>query len=305
MTHSDWAAANASLAALLFAWLVADTLGLLVLAKAPRDRHGLRALLGALTLASLVILVGASAPVRAALLAMPPLLVAMAAISALWLGWSAARFVAARRDGADLEAGFATILPPRLMHAMAREAAAMRLALFGWGLAPDVPEGASAHAYHRYLAPLLWVFLALQAIELAVVHLLLVQWQPTLAWVLFGVSIAGMLWFVALIKSIRLRPVLLTAEGVAVRGGLLVDLRVPFDAIARVGERFDPALLKDAATVNCAVLSEPNVTLTLARPLPMRGLLGGEKRVDRVALRLDEPEAFLAELRERAPSVAG
>ncbi|MCJ7420719.1 hypothetical protein [Sphingomicrobium astaxanthinifaciens] len=151
MTHSDWAAANASLAALLFAWLVADTLGLLVLAKAPRDRHGLRALLGALTLASLVILVGASAPVRAALLAMPPLLVAMAAISALWLGWSAARFVAARRDGADLEAGFATILLARLVHAMAREAAAMRLALFGWGLAPDVPAGASAHAYHRYL----------------------------------------------------------------------------------------------------------------------------------------------------------
>ncbi|WP_265561721.1 hypothetical protein [Sphingomicrobium arenosum] len=299
LTFTDWAAANATIAALLFAWVVADTLGLVMLAKAPRSREGLRWLLGGLTLASLVILAGAAAPVRAAVLSMPPLLAAMGLVASLWLGWSAGLFGMALKQGASFEGAFATILPPRLVHMMAKESAAMRLALFGWRLKPDVPARASAHRYDRYLAPMLWVFLGLQVIELGVMHLLLVHWNPTVAWIMFGLSMAGILWFVALIKSIRLKPVLLGDAGIAVRSGMVIDLLVPYDAIAAVGERFDADLLKDKTTVNCAILSEPNVTLTLSRAVSMTGFLGGEKRVERVALRLDEPEAFHAMLEAR------
>ncbi|MCJ8191660.1 hypothetical protein [Sphingomicrobium aestuariivivum] len=298
-TFTDWAAANASIAALLFAWVIADTLGIVALTKAPRDRVRLRALLGALTLASLVILAGASGPVREAILAMPPLLAAMGLVGTLWVGWSLGVFGKALRRGASLEESFATILPPRLVHLAARESAAMRLALFRWRLVPDVPEGASAHRYDRYLAPMLWVFLGLQVVELGVVHLLLMQWSETVAWVMFALTMAGILWFVALIKSIRLKPVLLTDSGIDVRHGLLVDLHVPYDAIARLGESFDVETLKQSDTINCALMSAPNVTMTLARPVAMTGMLGNQRQVMRIALRLDAPELFQLELQRR------
>lgn len=291
-THSDWAAANAGIAALLFAWVVADTLGLAALSKAPRDPRALRSLLGSLTLASVVILAGASAVVRKELLAMDLLLAGMVASAAAWTGWSAAIVIRALRSGAGMEASFSAILPPGLVRLVGRETAAMRLALFRWRLVPAVPEGTSAHRYDRYLAPMLWAFLCLQAIELVVVHLLLVHWNPTVAWIAFALSLAGILWFVALIKSVRLYPVLVEPGAVRVRGGLVIDLSIPFDAIDDVGEGFDAGLLKDRATVNCAILSEPNVTITLSRPVSMATMTGAARPVERVALRLDDDAAF-------------
>ena len=66
MTFTDWAAANVVLAALLFAWIVADSLLLATIAKAKDRKPGLRAMLGAGAAASVIVLVGAAAPVREA-----------------------------------------------------------------------------------------------------------------------------------------------------------------------------------------------------------------------------------------------
>ncbi|MEN3973143.1 hypothetical protein WJS89_10730 [Sphingomicrobium sp. XHP0235] len=297
-THSDWAATHSSLAALMFAWVVADAIGLASLAKArcAKGVQRFRSLVGAIALAGPVVLLGGSAPVREALLEMPALLALFAGAGILWVGWSGRIFAQAYRAERSMETAFAAILPPKLVRAGSRELATMRIALFSWGGAQDVPAGSIGHDYHRALAPLLWVLLGLQVIELGVVHLLLMLWNETVAWVVFALTMVGIGWFVAMIKAIRLYPVLLGADGVRVRSGMLVDFMVPLDAIAIVEATFEKAVLDEKETLNLAILSAPNVALTLKRALVTEGVFGSERRVERVALHLDDPAHFLAEL---------
>ena len=296
MTFTDWAAANAVLAALLFAWIVADSLLLATtIAKAENRKPGLRAMLGAG--ASVIVLVGAAAPVREAIYAMPPLLAAAALTLALFVAWCGALIVRALAGGASVEEAAALVLPPKLVRFMSAESRIMRLALWGWRRGQDIPAGTHGFSYHRFLLPMIYVFLALQAIELAVMHFLLMIW--------FGLGIAGGLWIVGLAQGLRIHPVLLTEQGLRVRSGGMVDLLVPYDAIAGTMPSFGAEQVKAADTLNHAVLSWSNAMLKLDRELTVRPLLGAEQRVRRIALRIDESAAFLAALAERAPQLRG
>ena len=176
------------------------------------------------------------------------------------------------------------------------EARVLHLALLSWRRPTDVPEGATGFAYHRYLAPMLWVLLTLQMIELSVVHLLVMLWSPTVAWVLLALSVWGVLWIVALFKSLRLRPVLLTDKGVRGRAGLLIDVLVPFDRIAAVRGPSDAAEVKAKTTLNAALLAWPDIVFDLHEPMRVSGPLGRERLVDKVAFKLDDPAAFHEQL---------
>ncbi|MDG5751782.1 hypothetical protein P8R33_11745 [Qipengyuania sp. XHP0211] len=303
MTFTDWAAANAVVAALLFAWIVADSLLLATIAKAEDRKAGLRAMLGAGAAASVIVLIGAAAPVREAIYAMPPLLAAAALTLALFVAWSGALVVRALAGGASIEDAAAIVLPPKLVRFMSAESRIMRLALWGWRREQDIPAGAQGFAYHRFLLPMIYVFLALQAIELAVIHFLLIQWNATVAWIWFGLGIAGSLWIVGLAQGFRIHPVLVTEQGLRVRSGVMVDLLVPYDAIAAIVPSFGAEQVKAADTLNHAVLSWPNAMLELDRELTVRPLFGAEQRVRRISLRIDESAAFLAALAERVPQL--
>lgn len=295
-TFSDWAAANATIAALLFAWIVADSLALGTIAKAPAHRPGLRAVLGALAAASIVILLGAAAPVREAILAMPPLLAALGLTVAAYLGWSGTLAVLAWRQERSLEAALGEIVPPRLAHALLHELGMMHLALFRWNAPRDVPEDALAFSYHRYLNPMIGTLLALQLFELAVVHFFVMMWNPLVAWILFGLSLGGVLWLIALMKSFRIKPVLLDEETLRVRSGAMVDVEIPRDAIARLAPAFDADTLKARDTLNTAILAAPNVCLELAHPVAVPTFFGGTREVERVAMRLEDSAGFLRAL---------
>ena len=298
MTHSDWAAANATIAALLFAWIVIDTLCLATIVKDEERRPGLPAMLGAAAAGAVVVLGGAAEPVRERIFAMPSLLTALALTIAVACTVVSLRVMKAWREGGSLEEAICEVAPTPLARFVFLELRMMRLALFSWGAKADVPESAKGFAYHRYLTPMIVALIALQAIELAVVHVLLMLWSPIAAWIVFAPTLAGLLWFVAFAKSLRLMPVLVTETGVRVRAGAPVDLFVPFEAIAAVGESFDAETLKAKTTLDTTILSAPNTTLRLREPVAMQGLFG-TRMVYRIALRLDEAEAFRSALAER------
>ncbi|VVT02128.1 hypothetical protein [Erythrobacter sp. EC-HK427] len=297
MTYTDWAAANATLAALLFAWIVMDALCLATIAKAVEKKPAIHTILGAAALGVCIVIIGASPAVRARIFELPALLTALGLTAMLWFAVAARRVTKAWRDGADIEAALSEVMPGPFLKFFLTEVRMMHLALFVWNGKPDVPKGAQAFGYHRYLAPMMGVFIALQVIELGVVHLLLSLWSPFVAWLVFAPTLAGLLWFIALTKSLRLNPVLLTQDSLRVRTGILHDCTIPLDAIASIGETFDAKTLKARSTLDTAIMSAPNVTLRLARPVEMPGLIG-TRTIDRVALRLDEPAAFQAALRK-------
>ena len=295
-THSELAARHPRTAALLFLWIAADALALALIAKAPRNRPGLRAVLGAIAAGCIVATVAAAAPVREALFEMRAVVAAMALTVMAYAAWSLILAARAYRATGSLEAAAAQVVPAQLVRFAAHESAMMRLALLSWGRAPHVPDGARGFAYHRVINPMIAVFLALQLIEIVVVHLLVSHWSQTAALVLLALGIWGALFFIALMKGFRLYPILLKADGVQVRGGSMIDMHVPFDTIAGIDPAITDAETREMDVLNAAILSHPNVILRLARPLEYRGFFGKSRMVNRVAFRLDEPGPFLAAL---------
>ncbi|MBB3035521.1 hypothetical protein [Alteriqipengyuania lutimaris] len=289
---TGWAAANPVLAALLFGWIVADALALGTIAKHEAMRPGPRAMLGAFAAASLVVLVASRGPVRDAILATAAIPLALGLTIIAYIGWSGWRALRVWRRQHSLESALGEMLPRPLVALLFAEARVLHLALLSWGRAPDVPAGTQAFAYHRYLVPMIAALMVLQVIELGAVHLLVMLWSPTLAWTLFALSAWGLLWTIALLKSLRLRPILLTDEGVRVRAGFVIGVLVPYEAIAEARDSFSAEEVKARDTLNAALLSWPNVLLELRAPIRVPGPFGREREVARIAFRVDEAPAF-------------
>ncbi|WP_085811380.1 hypothetical protein [Sphingomonas sp. TZW2008] len=284
-------------ALLLFLWIVADTLMLSLIVRSA-GKPAWRAVLGVLAGASLTVWLGSPSTMRDVLIATPILAPAMMAVVLGHVAWAAARARrAASRDGIGRKerwvAAASEILPPALVRFAVLEMTVIHMALFRWGGPADVPANARAFAYHKHLAPMCTALLILSAIEIAVYHLLVGHWSRTATLVMFVLSDVGFVYLVGLIKSFRFRPVLLTPEGVRVRAGFLIDQLVPFDAIVAVDGGFTGNEVRDAATLNAALLAWPNIMLRLDRPLHRRSLLKEKRPFARVAFRLDDPESFI------------
>ncbi|AWW75268.1 hypothetical protein CD351_12595 [Erythrobacter sp. KY5] len=297
LTHTAWAEANAGWAAILFAWIVTDALMLAVIWKARDHKPEAFHMLAALALASIVVIAGAAGPVQAVYLGMPQVLLAAAMTLAIFLGWSALRVVTQWRASGSFMTGLERVLPPAMLRFAQAETRVLVLGLLRWGAPADVPAGSRGFIYHTYLTPMIATFLVLQVIEISVVHLLLMYWSPTLAWVLFAVSVWGIIWTVALLKSFRINPVLVTGDVVRVRSGMIYDFEVPISQIADAATAFTSEELQDKSVLNLALMSAPNVSLRFSRPIAIPTAIGGEKHISGVGLRLDDSAGFLEVLK--------
>jgi hypothetical protein len=304
--RSPLALAHPLAAGLLFLWIASDTRMLALMARDPRQKPHPRRIVAALAVAIFAFACITPPPVRAAVLALPLLPVLLLAIFAAHLGWSlvAAGQQFRRATQERWVVAASELLPAPLVLLAAAELRLLHLALFRWGAAPDVPAGCRGFAYHRHLTPMAATLLSLQVIEVAIHHLLLAHWSRWGAYILFVVSDVGLIYMVGLIKSFRLRPILLTPEGVQVRTGIAIDRFVAYVDIATIETGFDAALIKNKGTLNLGLLAWPNIVLRLNAPMPRRKRLSTRPPITAIAFRLDDPEPFVRALRWRLESVA-
>jgi hypothetical protein len=152
------------------------------------------------------------------------------------------------------------------------------------------PGQPAAFAYGRALAPLLWVFVAIMAMELGVGHLLVQAfWNATAALIVSAISLAVLLWTIALALSLKRRPVLVDSDGVTMCVGFLKTVRIPAARIAALVTSWPGGRLKERGVLNLALINYPNVMLELhpLDPAPRRSMKA-------VAHRLDDPSGFAA-----------
>lgn len=146
-----------------------------------------------------------------------------------------------------------------------------------------------AFAYHRAIAPMMWVMVGLSSVELVVVHALLAFWRP---WIAIGLSVTtglGILWLIATIRSFRRLPVLVDADGVDMRVGRLKVVRVPAANITGLRHHWTAVALKRRDMFNLALIAYPNVVVDLREPQRL-----GRRTIRAVAHRLDDPAGFAA-----------
>lgn len=142
-------------------------------------------------------------------------------------------------------------------------------------------------AYHRAVAPLMWVFVAIASVELVVTHLLVALWSPWTALALSAVTLTSVIWLIAVIRSFRRLPVLLDPDRLVMRVGTLRRVDVPRAQVAGLKESWDGESSKHRGVVKLSLIAYPNVVIDIDPPLPTRR--GG---VTAVAHRLDDPAAF-------------
>ncbi len=157
-----------------------------------------------------------------------------------------------------------------------------------------------AFSRHRYEMPLLLVFLGLGLVELLVVHLLLSMWSERAAWVLTGLTLLGLVHLALLLRGLVRYPTLIDDEVVVVRHGGRGEIRVPLTLVRMAEDVSFAPEERGPAVLRASLLAQPNVSLRLKEKVT-----SGRRQIDTISMRLDEPSAFLAELRRRQEAAAG
>ncbi len=175
----------------------------------------------------------------------------------------------------------------------------LRYALLSWRARAMVQPGALAFSTYRESGFLVLVvmFGVVMGVETAVVHLLASHWSATLAGWLLLADVYALLFLIAHAHAVRLNPVQLTADALDIRVGFFWRVQVPRAALqAAAPLRGDLIAAPDTLNLAKPLLTAPNLLLTLAAPVPVRGLYGVRRTARHLALYVDQPAELLAAL---------
>ncbi|PWL78571.1 MAG: hypothetical protein DBY20_06890 [Coriobacteriia bacterium] len=250
--------------------------------------YGLSALaLGSPTAGILPVLLAALFPVEAA--------IAVREIIRL-----ARLFKGAKRQSADpLEWFYAVThylvrkeLPARMM---AAELGVWYYALISWRKKPSVEADDKAYSYHNasgYMSVMLGFGLAFP-VEIVAVHMLLSQWNATVAIVATLLSLYAAVWLVGDARARALRPVVLGKDELRIECGIQMKGTISLSNIASVSCH-EPADIDKADKLNYGTFYQANVWIVMREPVEVRTLLG-MKRPLAIGLSLDDPKEFIRE----------
>lgn len=186
---------------------------------------------------------------------------------------------------------FGRIIPvPAIARIMASECAVLYYGLFSWRARQHVPVGTLAFTMDGQSTDgSLFLGLGiLSLLEIAPAHLIVRHWSAATAWVFTGLSLYGSIWMVAIARSLRLRPALVSLNGIAVRYGLLFNLWIPASRIRAVrfaGDRTPGAYIIPRRT-------DPEIYLEFTEPLNAGLLAGLHKLITAIGLTVDDPGGF-------------
>lgn len=193
------------------------------------------------------------------------------------------------------------VLPGRVGRIFASEMAVFYYGLFAWGRLS--PKGAS-YSYHEKSAnrALLLTLLLVVLIETVVLHLLLAESYPVLAWVLFGLSMYSGLMIIALARAMSKRPILIDSEAkvLYLRYSFFIEAAVDIRAIGSV-EHVRGDLPEDDSILPLCVLKgmeEVNVLIRFREKQSVHMLYGIKKESTAIACWVDDHAALIAAIEE-------
>ena len=199
----------------------------------------------------------------------------------------------------------------RRLPGLLREALLFELALYRslarWvSRRPDVPPGTTPIGYSRLVAPMLWLWIFGSTVEVVAVELVLRHidqpWASAVRVPMLVLGIWGVVWMLGMLASYRVRPHLLSANDLQLRGGARTWLTVPVDAVAsvRLADHELPGVIRslhvEGALALVGVGSRTNLELVLAGPTTIASSVG-DVTVSRVGAWVDEPREVTALLR--------
>jgi hypothetical protein len=188
---------------------------------------------------------------------------------------------------------------------VASEIAVFYYALFSWRAKPETRSGwktfhyaeASGWASFPMLLGIAVVF------EAFPVHFVLRTWSPTAAWVVTGLDFYGLLWLIAVARAARLRPILVGADRVLFRIGLIWDAE--FELASVKGLKHVTAVApnrREKGYLQGVVMNDPQWIVEFHEPVVVHGLFGTHRAVTRIGVAVDDGASFVKALTKSNPS---
>jgi hypothetical protein len=223
-------------------------------------------------------------------------------IFAVW-AWRATRTHPGAWSEDRIAAAFEGFVPPRAARLMALELVMLGSAFqfLSGGFRRPAPPGFSLHK-ETFLRAFLPVLPLLIPADLFLVHALFPRLAPWLRWLLHFSTLYSVLWMVGLYATLRRRPHQVDETSVSLHLGPLGSLQMRRDLVLSAAPlpEFEDDWAKRQYMKGMHKLlrtGAPTVELQLAEPVLSTGLMGpGSQRLDRVAVSVDDPSAFITAL---------
>ena len=184
-----------------------------------------------------------------------------------------------------------------LAEIVAAEIEVFYLALFSWRAQPQTRPGyrvfpcGESSGYFTFA-----LFLAIALVfEGVPMHLLLHRWSAATAWIATGLDVYALLWIVALVRSLQLRPILVGADSIVCQAGLAWHVEIARDnikAIHRVTGDGPPR--KEPGYLRLVVINPPQWLIELHNPVTAQGMYGRRRTVSLIGLAVDDGAESLA-----------
>lgn len=154
--------------------------------------------------------------------------------------------------------------------------------------------------YHKESGSLtlLITILFLIAVETLVFHLLLTQWNTTVAWVLTGLSIYTAIQLFGFTKSIVKRPISISDSTLYLRYGIMKETEIDINTIASI-KKSSQDIDDDKNIEKLSLLGDiesHNTIIYLNKENTITSLYGIKKTYTGIALSIDNYEGFEAEI---------
>jgi hypothetical protein len=163
---------------------------------------------------------------------------------------------------------------------------------------PDVEPGTQAFAYHGATLPLMIVFTAVSALEVVAVDVM-IPWSPAWLWLritLLVVGVWGVTFALGMVAGVLVHPHTVGPDGVRIRGGRSLDVRLPAASIARVRAarrtRDGKSVQVDDGVLHLPMASQTTVEITLTEPRTLTVPRLGEVTVRAIHLYADDATGF-------------
>lgn len=176
------------------------------------------------------------------------------------------------------------------MRVAAAEVTTLYYALFCWR--KKTPPGFTFHARSGWGAVMSAILVVLGA-ESFGLHLFIAQYSVKAAWIVTALDVYGVLWLLGDYYALRLRTTTIDADAMHVRFGMRWSATIDRANVAAVEVPRSESDWKRRDVMKLAVLDEPLFIVRLHEPVVATGIAGIRRTITAVAVRPDDPEAFL------------
>lgn len=190
----------------------------------------------------------------------------------------------------------------RIASVFATEIAVFYYAFFTW---KKVDPNGLTHYRKNGMVALFWAVILILLVETFVLHIFLMRWNATAAWIIFGLSLYGAIQIFAHIKALKRRQSTVGNGELHLKYGLFGDTNIKLDNIDHwewSRKRLDK---EDKQVQQLSLLEElepHNLVIYLKEPATLSKAYGIQKSFTQLMLQIDKQDTFETLLNEHPSS---